>query len=273
MKSDNKAIATQRKSLARSKTELAFLPAALEIVETPPPPLAGAVSATIIALFCLAVIWACFGQIDIVASATGKIIPSGRTKLVQPFETGVVRAIHVTDGQSVKAGEDLVDLDPTIDDAERKHIESDLLTAQLDIARLTAALSLDKDPLASFHPPEGASPLQISAQRQFLGHQIAEHLAKLADLDKQKAQKEAERDTIEATVNKLEAVLPVLHQRLEIRQVLFAHQTGSKANYLEILQAQVETEQDLPRAKDSSARSRSRDSGYCADASDDPGGI
>ena len=45
------------------------------------------------------------GKIDIVASAPGKIVPSGRTKVIQPFETGVVRAIHVRDGQRVKAGE------------------------------------------------------------------------------------------------------------------------------------------------------------------------
>ncbi len=51
-------------------------------------------------LFCAALAWAWLGTIDIVASAPGKIIPSGRTKVIQPFETGVVRAIHVRDGQA-----------------------------------------------------------------------------------------------------------------------------------------------------------------------------
>jgi len=245
MKSVNKAAAFPRKPPARGKAELAFLPAALEIVETPPPPLPGAIGTTIIALFCLAAIWASFGRIDIVASAAGKIVPSGRTKLVQPFETGVVHAIHVSDGQSVKAGEPLIELDPTIDDAERKHIESDLIAAQLDSARLFAALSKVADPLAAFQPPENASAQQILTQRQFLSQQIEEHRAKLAALDQQQAQKEAERDTIAATIKKLEAVLAVLEQRVEIREVLFGRAVGSKANYLEILQAKVETEQDL----------------------------
>src|SRR5947207_12208060 len=70
--------------------ELAFLPAALEIVETPPSPIGRAIGGTIILLFCGALIWASAGTIDIVASATGKIVPSGRTKVIQPFETGVV---------------------------------------------------------------------------------------------------------------------------------------------------------------------------------------
>ena len=66
----------------------------------------------------MALAWASFGTVDIVATAPGKIIPSGRTKVIQPFETGVVRAIHVRDGQSVKAGDVLIELDPTMNEAE-----------------------------------------------------------------------------------------------------------------------------------------------------------
>jgi len=75
----------------RRHHELAFLPAALEIIETPPSPIGRAIGATIIAFFGLAVAWACLGSLDIVATAPGKIIPSGRTKVIQPFEIGVVR--------------------------------------------------------------------------------------------------------------------------------------------------------------------------------------
>src|ERR1700741_5159206 len=101
----------------RSREEQAFLPAALEIVETPVTPYADAIIASIIALFCIALAWAFFGQIDIVATASGKSIPSGRTKVVQPFETVVVRAIHVRDGQAVKAWDMLIELDPTMNEA------------------------------------------------------------------------------------------------------------------------------------------------------------
>jgi membrane fusion protein, hemolysin D len=66
----------------RESYELAFLPAALEIAETPPSPTGRAIGATIIAVFVAAVVWACVGTVDIVATAPGKIIPSGRTKLI-----------------------------------------------------------------------------------------------------------------------------------------------------------------------------------------------
>ena len=73
-------------SASRSRAELAFLPAALEIVETPPSPIGRAISVTVVALTGLAVAWASVGTVDIVSIAPGKIIPTGRTKLVQPLD-------------------------------------------------------------------------------------------------------------------------------------------------------------------------------------------
>ena len=228
----------------REKEELAFLPAALEIVETPPSPIGRAIGATVVALFVLALIWAIFGQVDIVASASGKVVPGGRVKLLQPFETGVVRAIHVRDGQSVKAGEILIELDPTMTAAEQEHIKSDLIAAQLDIARLRAALSDSDNPQSEFRPPAGASADLIAMEGQFLIRQTDEYRAKLSSLDRQRAQKEAERDTITATINKLEADEPIIRQRVEIRKSLSDRELGSKLTYLETLQLLTENEKD-----------------------------
>jgi multidrug efflux pump subunit AcrA (membrane-fusion protein) len=80
---------------------LALLPAALEIVETPPSPAGRAIVLVIISVVCLVMAWASWATVDIIATAQGKIVPSGRSKVIQPFDTGVVRAIHVTDGQHV----------------------------------------------------------------------------------------------------------------------------------------------------------------------------
>jgi hemolysin D len=245
MTSSNRVVAFPRAPDRVGKEERAFLPAALEIMETPPSPTGRAIAFTLIALFCLALAWACLGRIDIVATATGKIVPGGRTKIVQPFETGVVNAIHVVDGQSVKAGDILIELDSTINEADRQRQQGDLISAELDVARIKAALSDGADPTASFHPPEGASPQQIAMQRQLLVQQTEEQRAKLAALDRQKAQKQAELATAAATEDKLQAVLPILQERVDIRQTLFAHETGSKANYLELFQALTESQKDL----------------------------
>jgi hemolysin D len=245
MKSAKNVVALPDARTRRSKHELAFLPAALEIVETPPSPTGRAIGATIISLFCLAFAWTCLGKIDIVASAPGKIIPTGRTKVIQPFETGVVRAIHVRDGQSVKAGDVLIELDPTITVAEREHIQSDLTAAQLDIARLRAALSEGSDPLSDFQPPDGASDAQISRHRQYLLNQLGEHRAKLGALDRQRAQKEAESATATATIAKLDAIIPIIQQRVDVRGALYNREFSSKLQYLETLQLLVEQKQEL----------------------------
>jgi hemolysin D len=231
--------------IKRDADELAFLPAALEIVETPPSPVGRTLGVVIIAIFCLALAWASFGRIDIVASASGKIITSSRGKIIQPFETGVIRAIRVQDGQSVKAGDVLIELDPTINEAERDHLKSDLTAAQLDIARLRAALSEGADPDSDFHPPQDAKPNLIAMQRRFLIDQTAEHRAKLAAVQYQVRQKEAELSTVEATINKLEAIVPVVQQRVDIRKELYDHQNGSKITYLENLQVLLDNKHEL----------------------------
>ena len=130
MKSARAAIAVAKNVISfplsrerREQHDLDFLPAALEIVETPPSPIGRAIGASIIALFCLALIWASVGHVDIVASASGKVVPSGRVKLIQAFETGVVRAIRVRDGQRVKEGDVLIELDPTMTEADQDHYQ------------------------------------------------------------------------------------------------------------------------------------------------------
>jgi hemolysin D len=180
-----------------------------------------------------------------VATAPGKIVPSGRTKVIQPFETGVVRAIHVRDGQKVKAGEVLIELDPTMTEAERDHLKSDLLSAEMEVARLRAAVSGKGDPIDAFVPPEGAGSSLVEMNRQLLTSQVAEHQGKLAALDRQIKQKEAERESIKATIAKLEATIPVLSQKVEIRKYLYDKDLGSKIVWLTDYQELIGLQQDV----------------------------
>jgi hemolysin D len=217
----------------------------LEIVDTPASPAGRAVALVIIAIFCVSLAWASFGKIDIVASASGKIVPSGGTKVIQPFETGIVRAIHVRDGQHVKVGDVLIELDPTINESERNHFQADLTAAQLEIARLKAALVVDGDPVAAFQPPDNAARSQVEMQRAYLIRQTAEYQAKIEALERQRDQKQAEWDTIQATIAKLTAVLPIVQQRVDIRKASSDREYTSKFQYLEMQQLLVEQQQEL----------------------------
>ncbi|QQO17760.1 HlyD family type I secretion periplasmic adaptor subunit [Bradyrhizobium diazoefficiens] len=262
MKSASKVVAFPAgKDPVRSRDEIAFLPAALEIVEAPPNPVGRAIGAVIVSAFAVAIVWACLGTVDIVAVAPGKVIPSGRTKVIQPFETGVVRAIQVADGQPVRAGDVLVDLDSTMNEAELGHLKSDLMGAQLETARLRAALAGGGDPVADFHPPEGAPAELVKVQRRFLASQAAEQTAKLASIEHQVAQKEAERATIAATIGKLEATIPLLQQRVDMRKQLFDKELGSKIFYLQEFQDLVGQQQELVVQR---SRSREADAALAA---------
>jgi hemolysin D len=241
----SRRVVPMRREPARRREELAFLPAALEIVETPPSPIGRAIAVAIILLFCVALVWAWWGTIDIVAAAPGKIVPSGSTKVIQPFETGVVRSIGVEDGQAVRAGDVLIELDPTVNAAERDHLRSDLLAEQLNIARLRAALAGSDDPAADFHAPAEVDPALISSQRQVLLSQLAEYHAKITALTRQEAQKEAEQATTAASIHKLEAMIPVMQSRVDIRKTLMERELGSKLTYFETLQLLIEQQEDL----------------------------
>jgi hemolysin D len=241
MKSASKVIEFPR----RNNDERAFLPAALEIVETPASPAGRAVAISIAIVLCFSAAWATFAKVDVVASASGKIVLAGGTKTIQPFETSVVRAIHVHDGQRVVAGEPLIELDPTINEAERDHSEADLVAAQLDVARLKAALSDADDPLTAFVPPANASSAAVEMQREYLAKQTAEYRAKIDALDRQCDQKKAEYATIEATITKLSTIIPLVQQRVDIRKTSSDREYTSKFQYYETLQSLVEEQQEL----------------------------
>ncbi|MFL6809317.1 MAG: HlyD family type I secretion periplasmic adaptor subunit [Bradyrhizobium canariense] len=235
-----------RNGKGRRAEEVAFLPAALEITETPPSPIGRAIAVALMLLVCAALAWSAWGTIDIVASATGKVVSSGRSKVVQPFETGVVRAIHVQDGQSVKSGDLLIELDPTVNAAERDRLHDDLMAERLNVARLRAALAAGGEEVsADLVVPEDADPMLVATQRQLLANQVSENRAKLAALARQEAQKEAEHQTIAATIHKLDALLPVTQQRVEIRKTLMEKEIGSKLTYYETLQLQIEQQEEL----------------------------
>lgn len=233
------------RSFNKHDPEVEFYPAALEVVETPPSPLGRAIAAVVIAFFVIALLWAAIATVDIIAIAQGKIIPTGRTKVIQPLEAGVVRAIHVQDGQIVKAGDVLIEIDSTINAAERNRLQAELTTIHLDVARLKTIIDSYTNPKAEFHPPAEASPEQIETQKALLANQLNEAHARLSALDHQIAQNEGNRAAVESTVAKLNGSIPVLEKRAKIHQSLSRKGYGSKLETLTVEQDLIEHQEEL----------------------------
>lgn len=228
---------------SHQQEQVAFLPAALEIIETPASPAGRAIGGCIIAFFLITLLWSVFGTVDIIAIAAGKIVPSGRSKTIQPFETGVVRAIHVHDGQSVKAGETLLEIDQTFNEAERSKAETELRQARLDSVRLRILI----EPAADAKPawPEGTSLTMQSMQEQLLDNQRQSLAARLMGLDEQIAQSNSNLAAVEATIVKLQESLPLLRKRADIRQNLSEQGYGSKLEALTTQQQLLEAQNEL----------------------------
>jgi hemolysin D len=225
----------------RRREEREFLPAALEIIETPVSPAGRIMMAVVGLLVLVAVAWACIGTLDVVATANGKLIPSGKIKLIQPLEIGVVRRIAVSDGSHVAKGDMLVELDPTTTAADRDRVKHDLMQAELDIARQRAFLS---GGAANFVPPDGVDPTLVEEGRRQLLAQLAQRQAKLDGLEKQIAAKTAERDQASVAIEKFDESLPLLKQKAEVYQKLREGQLASLINKLDSERQYAEAKHD-----------------------------
>lgn len=96
--------------VARNRDEKSFLPAHLELVETPVSVAPKIVVRTIMLFTLVTLVWAIVGQIDIVAVTQGKTIPGGHSKSIQSLETSVVKQILVKNGDHVEVGQLLIEV-------------------------------------------------------------------------------------------------------------------------------------------------------------------
>ncbi len=225
----------------RTRDELAFLPAVLEVTETPASPTARWLAAALCVFMIIALAWAWFGHVDMVATAEGRILPSGRSKLVQPPEAGVVRAIHVRDGQIVRQGQPLIELDPTTSEAEAARLRHERDVAQLAALRLQALLALaDGEPEARFEARGSQNPGLVAAQQALLRSEWAELLARRGSIAEELTRRAAEQATVEASVRRLDEVIPLVRARTEARGELARAGVGSRLIYLEAQQQLAE---------------------------------
>lgn len=241
----------QRKNMdspRRLSHEAQFLPAALELQDTPVHPAPRIFLWSIMGFAVLALLWACVGKIEVVAVAPGKIVPNGKTKLIQSSETAVVRAIHVSDGQSVKVGELLVELDPTAADADVRRIQSDLLGARIDSARSAAmldAINQQQPPASLIGAIANANPEQVLSAQRWLQGQYQEYRSNLELVDAEILQRSAEIQSAQAQVASLRQTVPIATQLAEDYQRLLAQQYVARHEYLEKEQARLDLQRQL----------------------------
>jgi hemolysin D len=233
---------------ARLNHEVQFLPAALALQEQPVHPAPRYTQWTIMIFAALTLLWACVGEIDVVATASGKIVPSGKSKVIQPSEVAVVKAIHVYDGQQVKVGDLLIELDTSMTSADVERLNSDLLAAQVDSARAQAlleAIQHNRAPTSLAQLiPQASAEQQLAAQRWLQG----QYLELQSTLEQSAAaieQRSAEIQAAQSTVASLELSLPITRELAADYKRLLERQFVAKHAYLEKEQIRLDQEREL----------------------------
>ncbi|SDR22972.1 hemolysin D [Rhizobiales bacterium GAS113] len=214
-----------------------FLPAALEILETPPSPIKMGLLLLICSFFAVALVWSYFGHIDIIAVAQGKLQPTGHVKVIQPLETSRVQATRVENGMRVRAGDVLVELDPSEAAADVAASAASLASYRAEALRREAAIKAAQTmPISTrldiVWPAETPAAIRRREERVFTAD-LAQLDAQIASLSAQAQQKRAEHERLATTIVAQEQLIATLQQRVTMRAQLVDMNAGSKSNLID----------------------------------------
>jgi hemolysin D len=216
--------------------EAEFLPPALAIQERPVSPVGRWVARILILLVVVLLVWSVLGRIDIIANASGKIIPSAYTQTIGSVDVASVRAIHVKEGQRVRKGDALVELDTSASDAEHNKAQGEHREALLQIARARALIAAVENGKAPELPPMESIPQEdwLNAKHHLEG-EYQDYRAKLKRLDD--------------AIAHFSRTLPLAVQtERDYKSLVESHDVAVHA-YLEKEQARIELEGQLEDAR------------------------
>lgn len=240
----------------RPRSDHEFLPAALEIIEKPASPGMRILLWILCSLFTIAVAWACIGKVDVVAVASGKVVPASNVKVIQPMEIGSVRAIYVHNGQHVRKGQLLIEFDPTLIGADEAQAGRARLSADIIAARNDALLAHLNDGSRTFRAPAGTPADVLRNQDRFVRTSIAQYEAERAGLVQNRAEQAASLTGALAEVSKLQETLPLIDEQIQARQQLLAKGYYSKLKLAEYQQSRIEHVKDIEVQQSNAAKAR-----------------
>lgn len=222
---------------------LDFAPDLLALQERPPPRLPRAILMVTSSLVLGMLVWASFAKLDVVASAEGRLVPVSYTKVVQPAEAGVVQAVLVKDGDAVKAGQVLVQLDERLSQADTTALSSEVLMRKLTLKRIDAELADQPDVILK---ELASAPVQavLQVQAQFRARRQAYLDATNQETEALNKAK-AELQSAQQVLGKLQQTLPLIKQSAEAHQKLLKEGFIGEIAANEKMREAVEKEQDL----------------------------
>lgn len=231
------------KFLLRSDSEdKEFLPPAVEILETPPSPMGRMLVWAIGGLFLLVIAWAFIGEIDEVVVARGKVIPIGYTKVLQAEDKGIVKRILVQEGQHVKEGELLMELDRTMSESDLNALKKEIAYYDINIRRIMA--ELENRPFVPGTDGEIDSRDYVQQMSLYNSRQ-SEKKARMEFYDAQIRQKEDSVRVAESSLEKYRKLLEIAREREKNLEEIVKEGAISRYTYLEYKGKRIELEQNV----------------------------
>lgn len=223
------------------RVDFEFLPPGVGERDTPPSRPAVILALSIALVFMFGMAWAYVGTLDVVAVARGRIVPHERVQVVQAAEPGIVRSLVARDDSMVRKGQVLLELDPTVSDADESRLTQELAQANVHVARLEALIT-DAPRITN---PGGASAEDVGLQQQLLDDQRAEYRRRLEAAALNIQQRSAAVAVAETNVARLESVVAIQTQRAEAFRTLLEGQFIATLQFLEVEERRIDKVQEL----------------------------
>ncbi|MBF0604713.1 MAG: HlyD family type I secretion periplasmic adaptor subunit [Nitrospirae bacterium] len=207
----------------------------------------------IMLVFVLFGVWAHWGVLDIISLAEGEVAPSGKVKMVQHLEGGIVRSIHIREGDAVQQGQELVTLEPTARDSDVQELQgreaSLMAEEQRLIAETAGAQTIDFDEeFRRNHPNLVSQSVDLFQNRRRHQENL---LAEQRELVSQRRQDIVEIGT---RIDNEKKRLGLVHEQVSISTSLLKRDITNRYGHLDLLKEANDLEGKL--AEDKSALSR-----------------
>jgi hemolysin D len=220
---------------------------AVELEERPPPRVAKITLYALSALICSVILWASVSEVDEVVIATGKLITSQPTMVVQPLETSIIRSLDVTVGEIVHAGQKLATLDPTFSQADVDQQLAKFRAFDAQVKRIEAEIA------GQDYPALAGSSRDEQLQVALLKQRKAYFDAQLRNFDEQIAGQSATISAGTDQANVLADRLDTLAKIEVAREGLYQKEAGSLVMYLGAKDARLDVDADLSAIRGKSA--------------------
>ena len=188
-------------------------------------------------LLAVSIGWANFATLDEVSIATGEVVPAGRIRVIQHLEGGIIQEIYVTEGDTVREGQTLLQLDLASGGTNQEELQVRIDSERLVKARLEAEATGSE-----LNFPEDVAlrrPAIVAAQRQAYEARRRELSSTIQVMREQVKQRVLEVEELTARSRAVESNYRLASERLKMSKSLLAEGLTAKMEHLE-LEAEVE---------------------------------